>query len=94
MKQRTWMLVLLPLALAACAAEESQEADLPGDVGETTDVTDAAAPGMEMGAMATTVAMSALADATVGGEAILTPAAVSGATTTCTRPRTARPWSS
>jgi hypothetical protein len=75
MMKRYGLLLALPLVLAACAADEEAEVDTMEM--DTTSAPTAAAPmdtGMAgMGGMATTVAMAAVGESGVTGEATLTP---------------------
>lgn len=73
MKSRYSLLLALPLAFGACAAED--DADLAEDTTLDAPETMAPAPApANMGAMATTVTLAAVGGSAVSGEATLTPA--------------------
>jgi hypothetical protein len=75
MKRRFSLIAVLPMLLAGCAADEGAETGAAGGTAAAdSGVAEAAAPDGGMGAMASTVAMSAIGDSGASGEAILTPA--------------------
>ena len=75
MRRSYWLLAAMPLVLGACAVDEGDDtAALETETATMAGDTAMPETGMEMGGMATTVAMSALGESGIGGEAILTPA--------------------
>lgn len=81
MKRRFCLLAALPLALGACAGDDTGDmetaefpgADAPAMDGTMDGAMDAGMDG-QMGTMASTVTLSPLAESGISGEAIVTPA--------------------